>query len=286
MGYKIGPRSSGVPLHRHARAATASGIPPDLPGHGRAIAREGTPPTSSSVSCRQTGAHREHRLSTRNAGVRFFAWLISTLTHSKLTDTSSGLRAMRAEMTGVVRQTQPQYQTSELLIGAVFNGYVGRRGPDHHAPAFRRANPRRAATSSTASATPACDHQDLVARDRRDHPQPPDRDRARSTRLGSPPPPVYPPPIPPPRPARRATPRPAGRPTADSSLVLGHPRAQAVDAPVRRQRVAQLALEDLARGPAGQLVVDEHHLRGHLEPGQALADVGLEALLVERLRPA
>ncbi|HVN50040.1 MAG TPA: glycosyltransferase family 2 protein [Acidimicrobiales bacterium] len=60
----------------------------------------------------------------RNLGVRFFAWLISTLTHTRLTDTSSGLRAMRADMTGVVRQTQPQYQTSELLIGALFNGYV------------------------------------------------------------------------------------------------------------------------------------------------------------------
>jgi len=60
----------------------------------------------------------------RNLGVRFFARLISTLTHTKLTDTSSGLRAMRADLTGVVRQTQPQYQTSELLIGAIFNGYV------------------------------------------------------------------------------------------------------------------------------------------------------------------
>ena len=60
----------------------------------------------------------------RNAGVRFFAWLISTLTHTKLTDTSSGLRVMRAGLTGTVRQTQPQYQTSELLIGALFNGYT------------------------------------------------------------------------------------------------------------------------------------------------------------------
>ena len=30
---------------------------------------------------------------------------------------------MRAEITGVVRQTQVQYQTSELLIGAIFAGY-------------------------------------------------------------------------------------------------------------------------------------------------------------------
>jgi glycosyltransferase involved in cell wall biosynthesis len=59
----------------------------------------------------------------RNLGVRFFAALVSLLTRTKLTDTSSGLRAMRAELTGVVSQTQPQYQTSELLIGALFNGF-------------------------------------------------------------------------------------------------------------------------------------------------------------------
>jgi len=59
----------------------------------------------------------------RNTGVRFFAWLISRLTSTRITDSSSGLRAMRAEITGTVRQTQPQYQTSELLIGSIYAGY-------------------------------------------------------------------------------------------------------------------------------------------------------------------
>ena len=59
----------------------------------------------------------------RNIGVKFFALLISALTSARLTDTSSGLRLMRAELTGTVRQTQPQYQTSELLIGALLQGY-------------------------------------------------------------------------------------------------------------------------------------------------------------------
>ena len=59
----------------------------------------------------------------RNLGVRFFARVISGLTHSRLTDTSSGLRLMRADLTGTVTQTQPQYQTSELLIGARLQGY-------------------------------------------------------------------------------------------------------------------------------------------------------------------
>ncbi|HEY2505365.1 MAG TPA: glycosyltransferase family 2 protein [Streptosporangiaceae bacterium] len=59
----------------------------------------------------------------RNLGVKFFARVISLLTRSRLSDTSSGLRLMRAELTGTVTQTQPQYQTSELLIGALLQGY-------------------------------------------------------------------------------------------------------------------------------------------------------------------
>ena len=59
----------------------------------------------------------------RNLGVKFFARTISLLTACKITDTSSGLRLMRAELTGTVTQTQPQYQTSELLIGALLQGY-------------------------------------------------------------------------------------------------------------------------------------------------------------------
>lgn len=74
------------------------------------------------IGSRQLGATRDTDR-FRNAGVRFFARLISLLTRTRLTDTSSGLRAMRAELTGTVRQVQPQYQTSELLIGAVYAGY-------------------------------------------------------------------------------------------------------------------------------------------------------------------
>src|SRR5580704_19681599 len=59
----------------------------------------------------------------RNLGVKFFARVISALTRTPITDTSSGLRLMRADLTGAVTQTQPQYQTSELLIGALLQGY-------------------------------------------------------------------------------------------------------------------------------------------------------------------
>ena len=59
----------------------------------------------------------------RRAGVRVFAVLVRLLTGVRVTDTSSGLRAMVAEVGVSVRQEQVQYQSSELLLGAIFNGY-------------------------------------------------------------------------------------------------------------------------------------------------------------------
>jgi glycosyltransferase involved in cell wall biosynthesis len=65
----------------------------------------------------------ETRDPVRKLGVRVFALLISALTGQRITDTTFGLRAMRAEVTGVVRLEQPQYQASELLIGVITHGY-------------------------------------------------------------------------------------------------------------------------------------------------------------------
>lgn len=59
----------------------------------------------------------------RRAGVLFFAGTISVLTGQRISDTTFGLRAMRAEVTGAVRLEQPQYQASELLIGVITHGY-------------------------------------------------------------------------------------------------------------------------------------------------------------------
>ncbi len=59
----------------------------------------------------------------RRTGVRFFASTVSMLTGQKISDTTFGLRAMRAEVTGVVELAQPQYQASELLIGVIMHGY-------------------------------------------------------------------------------------------------------------------------------------------------------------------
>src|SRR6202050_3168067 len=74
-----------------------------------------------------TGARRlgsqETKDVIRRSGVRFFASTISMLTGQKVSDTTFGLRAMRAEVTGAVRLEQPQYQASELLIGVITHGY-------------------------------------------------------------------------------------------------------------------------------------------------------------------
>ena len=59
----------------------------------------------------------------RNLGVVVFATIIGVLVRRKVTDPSCGLRAMTAELTGSVVLDQPQYQASELLIGAAMGGY-------------------------------------------------------------------------------------------------------------------------------------------------------------------
>jgi glycosyltransferase involved in cell wall biosynthesis len=80
-----------------------------------------------------TGSRRmgseETRDPIRKAGVRFFAFLVSTLTGQRVSDTTFGLRAMRAEVTAAVLLQQPQYQASELLIGVITHGYKVREVP-------------------------------------------------------------------------------------------------------------------------------------------------------------
>lgn len=69
----------------------------------------------------------------RRTGVRLFAALVRLLTGVHVTDTSSALRALRPEVTQTVPQEQVQYQTSELLIGAICRGYrVTERPVSHH----------------------------------------------------------------------------------------------------------------------------------------------------------
>jgi glycosyltransferase involved in cell wall biosynthesis len=59
----------------------------------------------------------------RRLGSRFFGRLATWLTGQRCTDTSSGLRAMTAEVTESVTLRQPQYQTSEMLMEALGRGF-------------------------------------------------------------------------------------------------------------------------------------------------------------------
>jgi glycosyltransferase involved in cell wall biosynthesis len=71
---------------------------------------------------RRLGSQETHDV-FRRTGVRFFAGTISMLTGQKISDTTFGLRAMHADVTGAVQLEQPQYQASELLIGVITHGY-------------------------------------------------------------------------------------------------------------------------------------------------------------------
>jgi glycosyltransferase involved in cell wall biosynthesis len=59
----------------------------------------------------------------RGLGVRVFSVLARVLTGTAVSDTSTGLRAMKAAVGVTVPLEQPQYQSSELLLGALLRGY-------------------------------------------------------------------------------------------------------------------------------------------------------------------
>lgn len=65
----------------------------------------------------------------RRVGTHVFAWLVSALTGQRITDTSFGFRGMLAEVPNSVILEQPQYQSSELLVGVLSRGYRVREQP-------------------------------------------------------------------------------------------------------------------------------------------------------------
>lgn len=67
--------------------------------------------------------HAETDDLVRHAGVKVFSLLVRGLTGVTVTDTSSGLRAMLAEVGVTARLEEPQYQSSELLLSAIAHGY-------------------------------------------------------------------------------------------------------------------------------------------------------------------
>jgi glycosyltransferase involved in cell wall biosynthesis len=73
-----------------------------------------------------TGSRRLGRTESadivRNFGIVVFSTVISALTGTKVTDVANPIRAMRADLPGRLTLAEPQYQSSELLIGAVMGG--------------------------------------------------------------------------------------------------------------------------------------------------------------------
>ena len=59
----------------------------------------------------------------RRAGVVLFAALVSALTGARITDPANGFRAFTPEVPSKVPLRQVQYQTAELLIGALAMGF-------------------------------------------------------------------------------------------------------------------------------------------------------------------
>ncbi|WP_308282911.1 glycosyltransferase family 2 protein [Pseudonocardia nigra] len=74
-----------------------------------------------------TGSRRLGREDTtdrfRQLGVRVFAALATVLARQRITDTSFGFRAMTIDVACSVPLRQPQYQASELLLGAILRGH-------------------------------------------------------------------------------------------------------------------------------------------------------------------
>jgi glycosyltransferase involved in cell wall biosynthesis len=79
------------------------------------------------------GSRRLGRAETSDAvrrlGVFVFAALVSLLTRVRITDPANGLRAFRVEVVERVPLRQTQYQTAELLIGAISQGFRVREVP-------------------------------------------------------------------------------------------------------------------------------------------------------------
>ena len=59
----------------------------------------------------------------RHAGVHVFATLMSVLARRRVTDTSNGFRAFRADIVEHLILAQPQYQATELLLGVFYRGF-------------------------------------------------------------------------------------------------------------------------------------------------------------------
>jgi glycosyltransferase involved in cell wall biosynthesis len=62
----------------------------------------------------------------RQLGLVVFGTLVSVLARARITDPANGLRAFRVEVPEALALRQPQYQTAELLMGAIARGFAVR----------------------------------------------------------------------------------------------------------------------------------------------------------------
>ena len=61
----------------------------------------------------------------RQAGVQLYAWMLNTLAHQQLTDSSNGYRAFKIEVLNDITPhlIQDQYQTAEVVLTASNRGW-------------------------------------------------------------------------------------------------------------------------------------------------------------------
>lgn len=79
------------------------------------------------IGSRIMGAHERVSVS-RSLGIRLFSRVINALVGTRITDCSSGYRAIRADVLARLRLIQEQYHTAEMIIDTAKRGYrIGER---------------------------------------------------------------------------------------------------------------------------------------------------------------
>ncbi|HET6793806.1 MAG TPA: glycosyltransferase family 2 protein [Acidimicrobiales bacterium] len=86
------------------------------------------------VSGTRRGGEDSDAIAVRRAGVVVFAAVIRLLTGAPVTDPANGLRAMAVEVPAAIGLEQDQFQSAELIIGALAEGFRYAEVPVRHHP--------------------------------------------------------------------------------------------------------------------------------------------------------
>ncbi len=117
LGYRIA-REHGARF-----IVTADGDGQASPGDLETVLEPVVSGTADFVNGSRRLGHTHGTDIVRNIGVVVFAAIITVLTRTKVTDTANPVRAFPAELPASLELDEPQYQASELLIGAVMHGW-------------------------------------------------------------------------------------------------------------------------------------------------------------------